>query len=41
MTARTGVVRFRGRADKRIIMAVRTARCTYRDARMAGVSRMQ
>jgi len=41
MTARTRVVRFRGRADKRIIMAVRTARRTYRDARMAGVSRMQ
>ena len=37
MTAGTRVVRFRGCAYKCIIMAVSTAGCTNRDARMAGI----
>jgi len=37
MTADTRIMRCRGRAYKRIIMAVSTTRSTYRDASMAGI----
>ena len=37
MTAGTRIMRFRGCAYKRIIMAINATRCTYRDAGMAGI----
>jgi len=41
MTAGTRIMRFRGCAYKRIIMAINATRCTYRDAGMARIGRMQ
>ena len=37
MTTCTSVMRFRGCAYKRIIMAASTTGCTHRDAGMAGI----